>query len=198
MEIKIDDNVCLRYGTTKESILVLGAIQYGTPDIYQELISKGLITAANASLFELDKKYTITNKGINLFSDVILDSDKPTPAVRDSVQELAVTLRGMYPEGKMPGTSYYYRCNTPDIVKKLRSFFKRYSDSYTNEQIIDATQRYISSFNGNYQYLRLLKYFIWKDETRDGEIVQVSQLADWIENDGQVNSTNDCWTTELN
>ena len=97
----------------------------------------------------------------------------------------------------MAGTSYYYRCNRADIVRKLKSFFRRYGE-YTSEQIIEATQRYVASFNGNYTYLRLLKYFIWKDENKDGETLQVSQLADWIENKGSVNPSNSDWTTSLN
>ena len=43
--------------------------------------------------------------------------------------------------------------------------------------------------------MRLLKYFIWKEEIKDGSKVLVSELADIIENGNQV--TNDDWTTEL-
>ena len=37
-----------------------------------------------------------------------------------------------------------------------------------------------------------------KDENKDGETLQVSQLADWIENKGSVNPSNSDWTTSLN
>lgn len=198
MIVRIDDEVCSNHNVTKEEMLVLGAIQYGTSDVYQSLIDKGCITSANRSLFELDKKYTITHKGINLFSDVVLESDKPTESSQDRIANLANKLRGIYPEGKMQGTSYYYRGNTPDIKKKLVTFFKRYGDEYTDEQILEATRNYVSSFNGNYLYLRLLKYFIWKDENRDGEVIQVSQLAEWIENSDQNNPHNYDWTTSIN
>lgn len=198
MIVRIDDEVCSSHNVTKEEILVLGAIQYGTSDVYQSLVRQGYITSANGSMLELDKKYTITHKGISLFSDVILESDRPTQSAQDRVANLALKLREMYPEGKMQGTSYYYRGNTPDIKKKLVSFFKRYGDEYTDEQILEATRNYIASFNGNYLYLRLLKYFIWKDENRDGEVVQVSQLAEWIENSNQVNPHNYDWTSSVN
>lgn len=197
MILNIDDNVCASYNTSKEEILVLGAIQYGTSDVYKNLISKGYITAANNSMFELDKKFTITNKGANLLSDVLLGSDKDITEIKDSIKELAITLREIYPQGKIAGTCYYYRGNLPDIEKKLKSFFKRYGKEYTNEQIIEATKRYIESFNGNYTYLKLLKYFIWKDEKKDGEIIQSSMLADWIENADQINNTNNDWTSTL-
>lgn len=198
MIVRIDDEICSNHNVTKEEILVLGAIQYGTSDVYQNLVSRGYITSANGSMLELDKKYTITHKGMNVFSDVILESDRPTQSAQDRIANLAIKLREMYPEGKMQGTSYYYRGNTPDIKKKLVSFFKRYGDEYTDEQILEATRNYIASFNGNYLYLRLLKYFIWKDENRDGEVVQVSQLAEWIENSDQTNPYNYDWTSTVN
>lgn len=197
MIISINDNVCSRHGITKEAALVLGAIQYGSDEVYKDLIDKGLITSVNGSLLELNKKYTITPKGINLFSDVILESDKD-PSINCDMTDLVKELRSIYPEGRMPGTSYYYRGNTADIEKKLKSFFKRYGNNYTKEQILDATRRYVQSFNGSYTYMRLLKYFIWKDEVRDGETIQVSQLAEWIDNANQVNSTSMDWTSTLN
>lgn len=196
MILNIDDNVCKIHNTSKEEILVLGAIQYGSQDVYESLIKKGYITAMNESLFELDKKYTITNKGINLLSDVILDSDGGIMEIEDNIKKLANTLRDIYPAGKIAGTSYYYKGNTADIEKKLKSFYKRYGNCYSDEQIIEATRRYIQSFNGNYTYLKLLKYFIWKDEKRDGEIIQSSMLADWIENEGQGNHNNN-WNSTL-
>ena len=71
-----------------------------------------------------------------------------------------------------------------------------YGTKYTDEQIINATQKYINSFNGNYTYLKLLKYFIWKDERLKGESVQ-SLLADFIENESSEDTTNTDWTVEL-
>ena len=71
-----------------------------------------------------------------------------------------------------------------------------YGTKYTDEQIINATQKYINSFNGNYTYLKLLKYFIWKDERLKGESVQ-SLLADFIENESAEDTTSSDWTVEL-
>ena len=71
-----------------------------------------------------------------------------------------------------------------------------YGTKYTDEQIINATQKYVNSFNGNYAYLKLLKYFIWKDERLKGESVQ-SLLADFIENESSEDTTNTDWTVEL-
>lgn len=194
---KLTDAACKKHGLLLSEGVALVAISSTTDDTYKSLISKGLITKVNGTLYSLDKKYSPTEKGINLVDELIADSEENIVLKEEEIKNLADTLRSMYPEGKMPGTSYYYRCNRADVVRKLKSFFRRYGD-YTNEQIINATQRYIASFNGNYTYLRLLKYFIWKDENKDGETLQVSQLADWIENQSQVNRTNSDWTTSLN
>lgn len=194
---KLTDKACKKNGLLFSEGIALLAISSSTEETYRELVSKGLISKANGSLQQLNKKYHATEKGIALSDELLADSEEDIVSKEDTIGDLADQLRSLYPEGKMPGTSYYYRGNKADIVRKLKSFFRRYGH-YTNEQIIEATERYVSSFNGNYTYLRLLKYFIWKDEPKDGETLQVSQLAEWIENAGQVNRTNSDWTTNLN
>lgn len=196
MIVNVDDKVCEANGITKDEAFILAAIQYGTEDMYNHLIKEGYITKINSSCYELNKKYTITNRGINLFSDIVLNSDRNITESSNSISELASRLREIYPTGKMPGTTYYYKGNLQDIEKKLKSFKKRYGN-YTDEDIIKATENYIKSFNGNYTYLKLLKYFIWKDEKRDGETIATSVLADWIENEGQEDCLSNDWTSTL-
>ena len=193
---KLTDVACKKHGLLLSEGIALLAISTTTDDTYKSLVDKGLITKANGTMQSLNRKYNATEKGIILADELIADSEENIVVKEDSIKELADKLRSIYPEGKMAGTSYYYRCNRADIVRKLKSFFRRYGE-YTTEQIIEATQRYVNSFNGNYTYLRLLKYFIWKDENKDGETLQVSQLADWIENKNEVNTTNSDWTTTL-
>ena len=193
---KLTDVACKKHGLLLSEGIALLAISTTTDDTYKSLVDKGLITKANGTMQSLNRKYNATEKGIILADELIADSEENIVVKEDSIKELADKLRSIYPEGKMAGTSYYYRCNRADIVRKLKSFFRRYGE-YTTEQIIEATQRYVNSFNGNYTYLRLLKYFIWKDENKDGETLQVSQLADWIENKNEVNTNNTDWTTTL-
>jgi hypothetical protein len=108
----------------------------------------------------------------------------------------------IFPKGKKEGTSVYWKGNLKDNKLKLQKFFKLYGNAYTDEQIISATKKYVESFNGNYAYMRALKYFIWKDERKVGSdgktyIEEVSDLASYIENEDHVNTTNHEWTTEL-
>ena len=127
---------------------------------------------------------------------VILAECNNPESVNDRASFLADKLREIYHSGKIPNTNYYYKCNRQDIINKLKTFFKMYGTKYTDEQIINATQKYVNSFNGNYAYLKLLKYFIWKDERLKGESVQ-SLLADFIENESSEDTTNTDWTVEL-
>ena len=127
---------------------------------------------------------------------VILAECNNPESVNDRASLLADKLRDIYPSGKIYNTNYYYKCNRQDIINKLKTFFKIYGTKYTDEQIINATRKYVKSFNGNYAYLKLLKYFIWKDERLKGESVQ-SLLADFIENESSEDVTNDDWTVEL-
>lgn len=102
-----------------------------------------------------------------------------------SLEEINKIVEGMQeamPIGRKPDTSFYWRGNKSEIRLKLIKFFHEYGDSYTAEEIIDATKRYVDSFNGDYRYMRLLKYFIHKQEVRDGERVPVSELATFLEN----------------
>lgn len=117
-------------------------------------------------------------------------------SVNKRAEELADKLRDIYPKGKIPNTNYYYKSNRSDIINKLKTFFNKYGTQYTDEQIIKATQKYVNSFNGNYTYLKLLKYFIWKDERLKGESVQ-SLLADFIENENVEDNINNDWTSTL-
>ena len=196
MNININEKVCEENNLSVPKALALAAIQYSTPKDYEELIKEGLITKYNGSMFEPERRYSLMNKAEELLTKIIINSDSNVTKRSTSIEELADKLRDIYPNGKIVNSNYYYRCNRQDIINKLKTFFKMYGTKYTDEQIINATQKYIDSFNGNYTYLKLLKYFIWKDERLKGESVQ-SLLADFIENENSEDITNTDWTVEL-
>lgn len=196
MNININEKVCEENNLSVPKALALAAIQYSTPNDYEELIKEGLITKCNGSIFEPERRYSLMNKAEDLLTKIIINSDSNVTKRSTNIEELADKLREIYPSGKIPNTNYYYKCNRQDIINKLKTFFKMYGTKYTDEQIINATQKYINSFNGNYAYLKLLKYFIWKDERLKGESVQ-SLLADFIENENSEDIANTDWTVEL-
>lgn len=150
---------------------------------------------------DMFNNYLVTQRWDDVASTVLLDSDKDKPSP-ERIETLAVRLADIFPKGKKAGTCYYFKGNRKDNVLRLKKFFKLYGH-YTDEQILDAAQRYVDSFNGNYTYMRILKYFIWKDDVKkdaegNGYVDEHSDLANWIENKDSVNTSNADWTTSLN
>ena len=91
---------------------------------------------------------------------------------------------------------YYWTDGISLIIKRLKIFFKKYG-IYSNEIIIDATKRYVDSFNGDYRFMKLLKYFIFKEKKGEGgDVESSSDLLNFIENNEGEELSND-WSTEL-
>ena len=79
----------------------------------------------------------------------------------------------------------------------MKKFFEQHGD-YTDEEILEATKRFVASFKGNYRYLPLIKYFIIKNKTVAGEdgrnyITEVSELASYLENKEDRYADSDEW-----
>ena len=196
MKIEVSDEICKKYNLSIEEALVLIGLKYSSQEIFQKLNKERFLLDLGSSIFEEETKYKLSRKANEVLSCILAESTDVVAKRTTNIEELADKLRNVYPSGKIYNTNYYYKCNRQDIINKLKTFFKMYGTKYTDEQIINATQKYIKSFNGNYTYLKLLKYFIWKDERLKGESVQ-SLLADFIENESSEDTTNTDWTVEL-
>ena len=196
MKIEVNDEICKKYNLSIEEALVLIGLKYSSQEIFQKLNKERFLLDLGSSIFNEETKYKLSRKANEVLSCILAESTDVVAKRTTNIEELADKLREIYPNGKIFNTNYYYRCNRQDIINKLKTFFKMYGTKYTDEQIINATQKYIDSFNGNYTYLKLLKYFIWKDERLKGESVQ-SLLADFIENESSEDVANADWTVEL-
>ena len=73
---------------------------------------------------------------------------------------LAKQLREMFPKGVRPGCSKHWRSSSIVVAKKLQKLNVEYGISFTNEEALDATKRYVDSFKGEYSYMECLEYFI--------------------------------------
>lgn len=196
MRIEIEEEVCKKYNLSLKETLILIGLSYLTPELATQLNKKRYLLNLGSSLFKEEPKCRLSREANEIISCILAESTKEVAERVTNIEELADKLRELYPNGKIFNTNYYYRGNRGDIVNKLKTFFKRYGTKYTDEQIINATKKYVESFNGNYTYLKLLKYFIWKDERAKGESVQ-SLLADFIENESAEDTTNNDWTSTL-
>lgn len=160
------------------------------------LIQKGLITAERNDLFQ-QVGWRLTNKGTEVLDSVIMDSDKEQEP-QDRLIQLATRLKEIFPKGKKDGTNYYWADGVALIVRRLKLFFKKHGNKFTDEQIIQAAEKYVQGFNGNYQYMRLLKYFIFKEKVgANGEVEGDSELISYIENAGQEENLRNDWTSSL-
>lgn len=196
MSITLSKEGCLKNNITlSEAIQLL--IIYNKIDMnnaLDALIEKGLITK-NLDI-NVEGAWRLTNKGKDLIDTVILDSSNNSDPDERYVP-LATELKNIFPKGKKDGTHYYWSEGIALIIRRLRLFYKKYGKNYTDEQIISAARRYVNSFNGDYAYMRLLKYFILKEKVgAAGDIEGDSELISWIENEGQ-EDLSDNWTSTL-
>ena len=160
------------------------------------LTKEGYITAASYGLFQ-ENEWRLTGKGKELLDSIIMESsEKQEPNER--LSRLAKGLKEIFPKGKKDGTNYYWADGVALIMRRLKLFFKKYGNTYTDEQIIKAASKYVEGFNGNYTYMRLLKYFIFKEKVgAAGEVEGESELINYIENAGQEENLRNDWTSTL-
>lgn len=180
-----------------EALLLLAIHNSANLDKAQEeLIKKGYITADRNGLFQ-QIGWRITAKGAEVIDSVIIDSDKKQEPNNRLIQ-LATRLKEIFPKGKKDGTNYYWADGVALIVRRLKLFFRKYGDTYTDEQIVKAAEKYVQGFNGNYTYMRLLKYFIFKEKVgAAGEVEGDSELINYIENTGQEDCLSNDWASTL-
>lgn len=196
MRLTIDQTVLDKHDLTISEFMVL-YLNVNSVDIkscMDSLVAKGL---ADKNLFS-EGSIVVSDKVKELVSTIAIDSDKNVIDKDAEFIELANELRELYPAGRKEGTTYMWRGTTAEIAKKLKTLVVKYKYSFTREQVIKATKEYISSFNGNYKKMRLLKYFILKSERdADGNVNVISELMTLIENEGQTEVRRDDWMSTM-
>lgn len=196
MKYSLDTELFLEYNLTDEEVYYLMALSSNCSlkRAEQTLLEKGYITRNGSD----ENQLVLTDAGIDRLHSVLLNSDSYVPK-KDRCAALAERLRELFPKGLKIGSSAW-RGNIREITLRLQKFFKLYGNKWTDEEIVTATTKYVESFNGNYTYMRILKYFIMKsevkyDEEGVGHVEDVSELANWLEND--TSTLNDDWLTNM-
>ena len=196
MKLTIDQTILENNNLTLEEFLVLflSAKEVDIGDISQSLVAKGF---ADKDLFS-SGKLVISDKVKDLISTISIDSDKNVIDKDSEFTELATELREIYPAGRKDGTTYMWRGTTAEVAKKLKTLVVKYGFVINKESVIKATKEYVNSFNGNYRYMQLLKYFILKSvKDADGNVDIKSELMSIIENSGQVSTQRDDWMSTM-
>lgn len=200
MDFHINKEILAKSGISVDMAFYLASIYFDKPYTYDtfDVVSKqGLITYNHLDRYNLPIQPKLTREGVELVESIFLNSEfKGDKGIdTDRYDELADKLRELYPKGRKEGTSYLWRDSHAKIANKLRTLVKKYNFKFTDEQAISATKRYIESFNGNYSYMQLLKYFILKKDKDTGE--ENSQLMSYIENEDCTDAANDDWMNEV-
>ena len=200
MDFHINKETLAKSGISVDMAFYLASIYFDRPYTYDtfDLASKqGLITYNHLDRYNLPIQPKLTREGVEVVESIFLNSEfKGDKGIdTDRYDELADKLRELYPKGRKEGTSYLWRDSHAKIANKLRTLVKKYNFKFTDEQAISATKRYIESFNSNYSYMQLLKYFILKKDKDTGE--ENSQLMSYIENEDCTDAANDDWMNEV-
>lgn len=200
MDFHINKETLAKSGISVDMAFYLASIYFDRPytyDTFDVASKQGLITYNHLDRYNLPIQPKLTREGVELVESIFLNSEfKGDKGIdTDRYDELADKLRELYPKGRKEGTSYLWRDSHAKIANKLRTLVKKYNFKFTDEQAISATKRYIESFNGNYSYMQLLKYFILKKDKDTGE--ENSQLMSYIENEDCTDAANDDWMNEV-
>ena len=217
MTICLSKEGCQKNGISiGEALLMLAIHNKADLDLAQEgLIKKGYITASRDGLFQ-ENGWRLTRKGNDLIDSVIVDSDKKQES-NDRLTGLATKLKEAFPKGKKDGTNLYWAEGVALIIRRLKIFFKKYGsffkqmfqeeadsmsieefNSFIDDRIVNAAIKYVRGFNGNYQYMKTLKYFIFKEKIgANREVEGESDLINYMENDGQEEDLRNDWTSTL-
>lgn len=200
MKITIDEDVCTKLHMSISELLMVLLLKTGAniQDLLEKMKEKKMLIEVNTLM---GNSLLISQKWSEQCDRILLTSDKSIPN-KDALEKLAHDLQKVFPTGKKEGTCHYWKGNVREITLRLGKFFKLYGNKYTNDQILDAAQRYISSFNGRYQYMRILKYFIWKEDKKidsegNGYVEETSDLAAFIENASQENQLKEDWISNM-
>ena len=101
--------------------------------------------------------------------------------------ELAEKLRELWPPGEKEG-KYPWRDSVPNLRKRLIELWvSRFNGkSYTIEQCLTVARKYLSNFQDDTRYMKVLKYFILKqkdivDQNGKATHYDESILADMLE-----------------
>lgn len=201
MKVIIDTDKCSELGLTPDVALYLASLYFNcciTRDTFNEICKKGYITYDEFSAgFPVNG--SITQDGVDIVESLFLNSEivqvvKSDGKEHDRFMILADRLREIYPQGKKPGTNLQWRDSTVMICKRLKALIKKYNVSFTDDEAVTATKRYVESFHGDYRFMQTLRYFLWKDNRINGE--ETSQFLSYLQNDDDGDNNFD-WNTIL-
>lgn len=190
-----DAKECEKSKVPVDTALYVASLYLGkliTASTFQDVCARGLVEFDGFDLKRQPINARLTPSGVELIESIFLNSEFGVPGSdEDRYDKLAKKMQELFPEGKKPGTKLMWRDSQAIIAKKLKAVVKKYGAKFTDEQALEATKKYVESFNGDYQFMQVLKYFISKRNQLTSE--ETSQFLSYLENAGQEDVNNDSW-----
>lgn len=182
------------FNLTPEEFLILVTIYYGIP--YKTVLNR-LIKSKLVKLDGFTPK--IINKDIIDLVENKFDRKKVGLYDRKSLMDLAKDLRSVYPSGnKMKGVSW--KGSDFEIFIRLKKLQELTGTTIDHDTAIEATKQYVELFSNDSTFMQTLKYYIFKNELKDGHYEFKSELLanmDTIASGGTVEKKDTDWISEL-
>lgn len=188
-------------------------VQVKDVDIYELLDSLERKKYVISSIYSTDFNYrppykhtmwSLVEKGKQVLAENCMQTVKEVKTISTKelvsrCDSLADKLMELYPAGTKPGTSLKWRGYKKGVSEKLQKLIKN-GNEFTDEEAINATKAYINSFGGMYTTMRVLPYFLSKNEIVGGESKKTCDFMSYVEdlrNNTKSQSTSVDWTIEL-
>lgn len=181
----IDENLCKKEGLRLPQLLLGLSVKLSKD--YEGLMEEML---ERKMLLHDGEKLTVSEHWGNVMEE-LMSQATTTMDLDEWYLDLAERFSKKFPQGKMPGTAYYYRGNKKELIQKFKKFFEAHKEygitEETKEKILDAAERYNMEMGKTPKYRQLAKYFISKVKTvpdEDGSYhnEEISELASYLEN----------------
>ena len=197
MKYIIDTEILEREGIGLDEALYLLSV-YKKKPINFNTIQKAKVENKVLKFENPKDPVKITPKGQTLIESILAKSKIHVSSNNvERYRVLADKMREVYPKGLKPGTNYQWRDSTAIIADRLMKLVAKHNIEFTDEEAVEATKRYIASFNGNYKYMQILKYFISKQKPIEGAPAeQNSQFLSFLQNEEGIIENQD-WTANL-
>lgn len=196
MKWTIDSNILDKYNLSMDEFVLLLFLARGgnVQECMNSLLAKKW---AERNIFHPDQ-VVLSLETKETVQGILLDSDRLVNGKQDDFESLANQLREIFPKGNKAGTNYNWRGSTAEIARKLKNLVVKYGCRFTEEEAIEATKAYVASFNGDYKYMKLLKYFLLKTpRNNNGDVEIESDFMTYLENKGAAEENNGNWAIDL-
>lgn len=143
-------------------------------------------------------KYPLKDKDSALKREIYLQGLLDSNIEKDDqfFENLATKLRELWPSGNKDG-KYPWRDSVQVLKNRLKFIWNENNlkDKYSEEDVLQAARAYLARFSDNTKYMKILKYFIFKQDKiihKDGRSVYTytSMLCNILENNEFIKEEN--------